>query len=65
VTFSKHGLPLLLLIVALGWGPAATANEPRRTDHGDLIVLDLYGSYREMARRPRSSSARTCAECSR
>ena len=24
---------------------------PRREDHGDLIVLHLYGSYREMGRQ--------------
>jgi len=44
---SKHCLPILLAVASLWWSPA-TAQEPHRTDHGDLILLDLYGSYREM-----------------
>jgi hypothetical protein len=31
-------------------GPAAGA-EPRRIDHGDLILLEVHGSYREMGRQ--------------
>jgi hypothetical protein len=30
---------------------AASAAEPRRIDHGDLIVLEVYGSYQEMGRQ--------------
>jgi hypothetical protein len=30
---------------------SAAANEPNRTDHGDLILLDVYGSYEEMGRQ--------------
>jgi len=33
------------------WAGSAAANEPSRTDHGALIVLDVYGSYRDMGRQ--------------
>jgi hypothetical protein len=38
------------MLLAL-WGPSAAAEEPSRTDHGALIVLDVHGSYREMGRQ--------------
>jgi len=38
----------LCLGVSLCPGAATAAEEPRRTDHRDLILLDVYGSYREM-----------------
>jgi hypothetical protein len=40
----------MLLAAAL---PAASAGaaEPRRIDHGDLIVLEVHGSYHEMGRQ--------------
>jgi len=45
---SKHGPAILLAVASLWWSPPTAAGEPRRSDHGDLILLDLYGSYREM-----------------
>jgi hypothetical protein len=39
-----------LLAVLLVAAPAGAA-EPRRIDHGDLIVLEVHGSYREMGRQ--------------
>jgi hypothetical protein len=42
------GLSTLLTVAILCLGATASAEEPRRTDHGDLILLDVYGSYREM-----------------
>jgi hypothetical protein len=44
----------MALGISLGvlWaGVAQSADEPRREDRGDLIVLHLYGSYREMGRQ--------------
>jgi hypothetical protein len=48
VTFPKLRPSILLAVAWLSWASTAVAEEPRRTDHGDLIVLDVYGSYREM-----------------
>jgi len=45
---SRVGPTIFLAIASVCWSPTATAETPRRTDHGDLILLDLYGSYREM-----------------
>ena len=39
------------LVAAMLLAGSAGAEEPRRTDHGDLIVLEVYGSYREMGRQ--------------
>ena len=46
-------LLLVLSIISFAILPAASAQgeEPRREDKGDLIVLQLYGSYREMGRQ--------------
>jgi len=43
----KHCALGTLVAAALLAG-AAGAAEPRRIDHGDLIVLEVYGSYHEM-----------------
>jgi hypothetical protein len=46
-----------LLVAALAWVASAcerhagVTGSPRREDHGDLIVLHLYGSYYEMGRQ--------------
>jgi hypothetical protein len=40
-----------LVLLAVLAGPRAGAEEPRREDFGDLIVLHLYGSYYEMGRQ--------------
>lgn len=41
----------VLLLVAALLAAAASAQEPRREDRGDLVVLHVYGSYREMGRQ--------------
>ena len=41
--------PLSTALILLA--ASADANEPRRTDYGALIVLDVYGSYQEMGRQ--------------
>ena len=41
----------ILAAAALLLGGSAGAAEPRRIDHGDLILLEVYGSYREMGRQ--------------
>ena len=46
----KHCALGTLVAAALLAGPAAAA-EPRRVDHGDLIVLDVHGSYHEMGQQ--------------
>jgi hypothetical protein len=46
----KHCALGTLVAAALLAGPAAAA-EPRRIDHGDLIVLEVYGSYHEMGQQ--------------
>ena len=55
-TVTALGALLLLLAPCAGQGgvrvdDAAAAPEPRREDHGALIVLDLYGTYAEMGRQ--------------
>jgi hypothetical protein len=42
---------LLLAVLLAAGATAAPAAEPRREDAGDLVVLHLYGSYREMGRQ--------------
>lgn len=44
-------LATLLSMALVLWATIATANQPSRTDHGALIVLDVYGSYQEMGRQ--------------
>lgn len=44
----RTGFLLLALLAAL---PAAGDTLPRREDHGDLVVLFVRGSYREMGRQ--------------
>ena len=39
------------LIAALLLAESSGAAEPRRIDHGDLIVLEVYGSYHEMGQQ--------------
>lgn len=41
---ARRMLAIGVLLLAGG----ATASEPRRIDHGDLILLEVHGSYREM-----------------
>lgn len=41
--------PLSTALILLA--ASALAGEPSRTDHGALIVLDVYGSYEEMGRQ--------------
>lgn len=45
--FARCMLAILATAPLLLAGPAS-ASEPRRIDHGDLIELDVYGSYEEM-----------------
>jgi len=49
------GLVIVVLVAVLAWGAAAAAppagGTPRREDHGDLIVLYVYGSYYDMGRQ--------------
>ena len=47
----KKMLALLLILSVMLSSVSALAEEPRREDMGDLIVLHLYGSYREMGRQ--------------
>jgi len=42
---------LFILALALCAEGSPAAGQPRREDHGDLIVLHLYGSYQEMGRQ--------------
>jgi hypothetical protein len=44
-------LALLIVLFVILSQAAAFAEEPRREDMGDLIVLHLYGSYYEMGRQ--------------
>jgi hypothetical protein len=44
------GLGLALAVLALA-GAASAGSEPRREDYGDLVVLHVRGSYREMGRQ--------------
>jgi len=46
-TVPAAALAAAWLLLASG----AEAGEPRRTEFGDLVVLDLYGSYQEMGRQ--------------
>lgn len=39
------------LLTVLASAPAAAEGEPRRADHGDLVVLHVYGSWRDMGRQ--------------
>jgi len=48
---SLRSAVVALVTVASGVGAAAFAAEPRRIDHGDLIVLEVHGSHREMGRQ--------------
>jgi hypothetical protein len=41
----------VLVLVACAAPRAALAGEPRREDHGALIVLHPYGTYEEMGRQ--------------
>jgi len=41
----------VLSIAPIFLAASALAGEPSRTDYGALIVLDVYGSYREMGRQ--------------
>lgn len=47
----KKLFALLVILFLLLSSLTASAEEPRREDVGDLIVLHLYGSYREMGRQ--------------
>jgi len=47
----RRMLTLLLILFILLPVTSALGEEPRREDIGDLIVLHLYGSYREMGRQ--------------
>jgi len=47
----KKTLVLLLILFVVLPSTAAMGDEPRREDIGDLTVLHLYGSYREMGRQ--------------
>ena len=47
----KTCLAVVLAALLALWGSSAAAEEPSRTDHGALIVLDVHGSYREMGRQ--------------
>lgn len=47
----KRFLVLLLILFILLPVTSALGEEPRREDIGDLIVLHLYGSYRDMGRQ--------------
>ncbi len=47
----KKLFALLAILFLLLSSLTASAGEPRREDVGDLIVLHLYGSYREMGRQ--------------
>ena len=49
--FRKTGLTLTLASACILLVTSAEASDPRRTDFGDLIVLDVYGSYQEMGRQ--------------
>lgn len=44
-------LAALALLALLAAASAGAAQGPRREDHGDLVVLHVYGSYREMGRQ--------------
>lgn len=44
-------LPYVVLLSVWASVASAAADTPRREDHGDLIVLHVYGSYRDMARQ--------------
>jgi hypothetical protein len=51
-TRGRRSLLLALFSTALiPWAAGTDADEPSRTDHGALIVLDLYGSYQQMGRQ--------------
>jgi len=47
----KTCLAMVLPTALALWATSAAADEPSRTDHGALIVLDVHGSYREMGRQ--------------
>jgi predicted choloylglycine hydrolase len=47
----RRALALLLVVLVILPAVSASGEEPRREDVGDLIVLHLYGSYREMGRQ--------------
>ncbi|MBI4830092.1 MAG: hypothetical protein HY801_00750 [Candidatus Lindowbacteria bacterium] len=47
----KRALIVLLIVLVVLPATSAFGDEPRREDIGDLIVLHLYGSYREMGRQ--------------
>jgi hypothetical protein len=47
----KTGLAVTLASAWILLAAGAEASDPRRTEFGDLIVLDVYGSYQEMGRQ--------------
>ncbi|MBI5115067.1 hypothetical protein HZA56_01180, partial [Candidatus Poribacteria bacterium] len=47
----RRALALLLIVLVILPAVSASGEEPRREDVGDLIVLHLYGPYREMGRQ--------------
>ncbi len=49
--FRKTGFAAILVSVWILPVATAEASEPRRSEFGDLIVLDVYGSYQEMGRQ--------------
>jgi hypothetical protein len=49
--FRKTGFAVTLASAWILLVASAEASDPRRTEFGDLIVLDVYGSYQEMGRQ--------------
>jgi hypothetical protein len=49
--FRKTGFAVTLASAWILLVASAEASDPRRTEFGDLIVVDVYGSYQEMGRQ--------------